>query len=546
MEFGQGNVSGANASSGAASTTQTIPNLNTLPDDQLDPPFRLYPYQASGVEWLADDKTRFKYLADEMGLGKTIQCIFAAQKLRAQKVLILCPAIARFNWRNEIHKFIGREEKVQVLTAHKDIVDFSARWTVCSYDLAGTHKDTLKSCTYDVLICDEAHYLKNPRTYRTRHVIAADGLVHAAARVWAISGTPTPNHVGEMWPWLFTFGLIKKPYLAFLDSFCEGYIYRNERVVTGTKPSMEKEFQDLLAPVFLRRLKKNVLPELPPLIFSHVSVSPCTVDLHTSPILFEYTWPVDRTKELYDKLARQTELLEMNVEQTRFRKEGFAVLSALATSLSTLRMYTGMQKLEAAIEWIKNGFENKAFEKLVVFAVHKDVINNIRMKLPQYNPVTVYGQSNPVTRENNIRRFQTNDATKLIICNIQAAGTAINLTAAHDVLFVETDWVPAYVQQAVMRCHRIGQKEPVSVTFMGLENSIDDKISKAFKRKTEQLTRLYDLEIVAAIVAEEEKLEAERIRGIKKKESEYESDFNIDVQELRRAVSLREDEDILS
>lgn len=522
------------------------PDLNSLSDDKLDPPFTLYPYQRSGVEWLTDEKTRFKYLADEMGLGKTVQCLMAAQKLNVSKALILCPAIARFNWRNEIHKFIGSQEKVQVLTAHKDIVDLDARWTVCSYDLAGTHKDSLKQSHYDVLICDEAHYLKNPKAYRTRHVIATDGLAHNSARVWAISGTPTPNHVGEMWPWLFTFGVSNKPYKNYLEHFCEGYIFRNEFVTTGTRRSREAEYQSLIAPIFLRRLKRIVLPELPPLIFSHLSVAPCTVDLYESKELFQYTWPQDRTKELYEKLARQTQLLELNVEETRFRKEGFAVLSALATSMSTLRMYTGMQKIDAAIEWIKNGFENKAFEKLVVFAVHKDVINNMRIKLEPYGPVTVYGASNPVTRENNIRRFQTSDSCKVILCNIQAAGTAINLTAAHDVLFVETDWVPAYVQQAVMRCHRIGQKEPVSVTFMGLENSIDDKISNAFKKKTEQLTRLYDLEVVAAVVAEEEKREADRIRGIKKKESEYESDFNHDIQELRRAVSLRDEDDILS
>lgn len=518
-------------------------DLNSLPDDKLDPPFRLYPYQAEGVAWLSNDKTRFKYLADEMGLGKTIQCLLAAQKLNAKKVLVLCPAVARFNWRNEIHKFLGNDQTVQVLTSHKDLVDSTSRWTVCSYDLAGTHKESLRESKYDVLICDEAHYLKNPTTWRTRHVIASDGLVHAAVRVWAISGTPTPNHVGEMWPWLFTFGITPKAYQPFLNHFCEGYLYQNKMVVTGTKRQAEAEYQQLLTPIFLRRLKKIVLPELPPLIFSHLTVAANEVDLNSSPKLFDYLWPVDRTKELYDKIARQTELLEMSVEETRFKKEGFAVLSALATSLSTLRMYTGMQKLDAAVEWIKNGFENKAFEKLVVFAVHQDVINNMRTRLHEYGPVTVYGQSNPVTRENNIRRFQTNDDTKVIICNIQAAGTAINLTAAHDVLFVETDWVPAYVQQAVMRCHRIGQKEPVSVTFMGLENSIDDKISNAFKRKTEQLTRLYDLNVVAAVIAEEEKLEAERIRGIKKKEAEYESDFNSDIQELRRAVSLREEDD---
>lgn len=473
MQLGQGSASAANDSNNEKK------------------PINLYPYQIEGVDWLANESSRFKLLADEMGLGKTVQVIRAADALNAAKTLILCPAIARFNWQREIGIFSFRTSRVQVTLTGKDIIDPEATHVVCSYDLAVTLKEKLEVFEWDILVCDEAHYLKSPTAWRTKAILGTGGLCRRAKRTWAVSGTPSPNHAAELWVWLFTFGLTPLLYKSFSEKYCTGYLFNRNFNVTGTRVDMIPEIRELLKPVMLRRVKESVLKDLPPIVYSHITVPPCPVDLMESKSMFQWIFPVDRTKELYEKIKKQEELVEKTVEHLNFTAAGLNALSNMATSVSTLRMYTGMQKLQATKKLVEEEFENKNYEKLVIFAIHKDVINNLRLAFKKYGPVTVYGGSDPVQREKNIKRFQENRDCKIIICNIQAAGTAINLTVAHHVLFVETDWTPAYVQQAAMRCHRIGQKKTVFVRFMGLENSIDDQISYALRKKTEQLTKIY-------------------------------------------------------
>jgi SWI/SNF-related matrix-associated actin-dependent regulator 1 of chromatin subfamily A len=169
-----------------------------------------------------------------------------------------------------------------------------------------------------------------------------------------------------------------------------------------------------------------------------------------------------------------------------------AVISGVADSISTLRRYMGLQKVEPIVEMVKAAFKAKAYEKLVIFAIHRDVIENLRVGLRELKPVVLYGGTDPEKRQRNIDRFQNNPACKVFIGNIQAAGTAITLTAAHNVWFVEQDWVPGNNAQAVMRCHRIGQENPVTVRFISLDQSLDHAVMLILKRKVRDLTQIFD------------------------------------------------------
>jgi SNF2 family DNA or RNA helicase len=128
----------------------------------------------------------------------------------------------------------------------------------------------------------------------------------------------------------------------------------------------------------------------------------------------------------------------------------------------------------------------------VIFAIHRDVIENMRVGLRQFGAVCLYGGTDPEKRQKNIDRFQNNPKCRVFIGNIHAAGTAITLTAAHHVTFIEQDWVPGNNAQAVMRCHRIGQENPVSVRFIVLDGTLDAKIGYILKRKTADLTHIFD------------------------------------------------------
>jgi SNF2 family DNA or RNA helicase len=134
--------------------------------------------------------------------------------------------------------------------------------------------------------------------------------------------------------------------------------------------------------------------------------------------------------------------------------------------------------------------EDGQYQKIVIFGIHRDVIEGLRSSLKAFDAVTLYGGTDPKTRQKNIDRFQNNPKCRVFIGNIKACGTAITLTAADQVLFVEEEWTPADNAQAAMRVHRIGQSKPVSVRITRLPDSLDQKIGGVLARKTREIAEL--------------------------------------------------------
>jgi SNF2 family DNA or RNA helicase len=345
---------------------------------------------------------------------------------------------------------------------------------------------------FDLLICDESHFMKSLTAKRTEAILGVGGHIRRSKRMWAVSGTPAPNHIGELWPILYTFGATHLQYPAFIDRFCNSYEWQRGRVVTGTKLTMVPEIKQLLNKVMLRRKKEEVMKELPEIFFQDVVVAPGEVDIDTDDVLVKYVFPRDRREELNEIINTQTQLVKSTLDATGFTKDGMRALEALARSVSTLRMYTGLQKVQSVADIIASELSANAYDKIVLFAVHKNVVEGLRLRLREFGAVTLYGNTNPKTRQENIDSFQKDPKTRVFIGNIQSAGTAITLTAAHQVGFVEQEWTPAAMAQAAMRCHRIGQNRTVFVRFFSLSNSIDEKISAALKRKTRELTEIFD------------------------------------------------------
>ena len=168
-------------------------------------------------------------------------------------------------------------------------------------------------------------------------------------------------------------------------------------------------------------------------------------------------------------------------------QDAAGVVSGIATCVPTLRRYVGMQKIKHVAELVKRDLHDGAYKKIVIFAVHQAVIEGLRKELSSFGAVTLYGKTPLEKRQEHIDNFQKNPKTKIFIANIQAAGTAITLTAAHHVYFIEQDYSPANNAQAACRVHRHGQTEPVTVTFVALANSVDEKISQILRRKTKDI-----------------------------------------------------------
>ena len=229
-------------------------------------------------------------LADEMGLGKTLQALRAAEKLGAERVLIVCPAGARRVWQAEIKRWLpgwsSRVVLVEPGTKLPDIktgLDAPVLILIVGYDeFSDRHSQLashLRSRRFDLLILDEAHYLKNPSN-RTLAIYGSrgsgTGVQAGASKVILLTGTPTPNHAGELWQHYRTFWpeALRGPtgrmllQAEFEDRFTR---YRDTpfgRQVTGSKN--QKILRDALGPVILRRRKDEVLTELPPLILQDI------------------------------------------------------------------------------------------------------------------------------------------------------------------------------------------------------------------------------------------------------------------------------------
>ena len=191
----------------------------------------------------------FALLADDMGLGKTAQAILAADMVNAQRILIICPAVARLNWKREFHEFsiFDRDFVVCLRT-----MDRPGQSSVVSYDYAVANHSWLISMQWDLVIVDESHFLKEPTSKRTRVIYGIDGIIRKTKRLWCLSGTPAPNHAGELWPMLFTFGATRLSYEQWVKKFC------NHRTVWyGNKPQLKiYGTQDGNAPL-LKHILKN-------------------------------------------------------------------------------------------------------------------------------------------------------------------------------------------------------------------------------------------------------------------------------------------------
>ncbi|MFQ5510123.1 MAG: DEAD/DEAH box helicase [Leptospirillia bacterium] len=423
----------------------------------------LYPYQVDGQEFLAERETAL--LADSMGLGKSAQAIAAADRVGAKSILVICPASACINWQRELTRWLSEPKGVDT--------------HVVSYDKArGSQRKALMAKEWDVLILDEAHFLKSWKAKRTRTVYGAlcdgeGGLISRARYIWALSGTPAPNDVTELWPMmraLFPESLATEREVPmglwdFRRRFTTGFETKYGYKVTGGR-NLE-ELKERLAPHMLRRKTEEVLSDLPPIRYGEVVLT--------------------------------SEDLPAGLREAEAGFEGDVIREALAAgklpgpsaavATSTLRRLTGLAKVDPVIDLVTYEL-NEAEGKIVLFAHHREVINQLNWGLAEFEPCLLHGGLPEDQRQKAVDSFQKNPRARVFIGQLTAAGTAITLTAGASVLFVEYSWTPSDNQQAAKRCHRIGQTNSVLVRFVSLAGSLDEDIARVVRDKTETLSKV--------------------------------------------------------
>lgn len=428
---------------------------------------KLFPYQVEGLDKIQRCNGR-ALVADEQGLGKTPQAMmYLAQNPELRPAVIVCPAVTKFSvWERQASQHFGL--RVDVLSGTKGAAIrhwHNHKIVVVNYDILHAWLYYLKAIDPKVVILDEAHYLASKGSRRTK---CCQSLTDNVPHILALTGTPLTNRPSELWPTLNILWPREFPnFYAFAMRYCGAKRTRWGWDFTGS--SNLQELHGKLGELgMIRRLKKDVLKDLPPKI---------RTVLHL---------PLPNRKE-YD--LANTDFIKWAVQQgpdkllTASRAEGLVKLGAL-------KRLAGQLKLPLVMDWIDDFLvENSG--KLIVFAVHRAIVKTLRERYGE-ECVVVNGETDARARQAAVDKFQNDAKCRLFIGNIKAAGVGITLTAASNVLFAELEWSPASHMQAEDRPHRIGQKNCVNVYYMIGEDTIESKLLKVLQRKQRMSSKILD------------------------------------------------------
>jgi SWI/SNF-related matrix-associated actin-dependent regulator 1 of chromatin subfamily A len=420
------------------------------------------------------------FLAFEPGLGKTRTCIEALDQLGITgNVLVICPAIARENWKQEFAKWETLPRNVVVGVPLDARGSGSGSVLIVSYDAISSMsvpaRAALLTRDWNVLILDEAHRLKNPDAKRTlmiygQYCSMKKAIAAKASRVWLLSGTPAPNNVAEMWTHLRALkpeairGLFGEPMAvdAFEDAFCKvrKTVYGRQIVGSRNIPELRRRMGDF----FLPKREKDCV-DLPDLIFD-------TVEL-----------PVD---DLKDKATLKR--LDEALTPYALAKDPVAALNGAGAHIAEERRLLGTLKAPLVGQFVQNELAGAPEDyKVLLFFWHKDVGRTLADVLVDHRPAFISGATGVGARAAALAAFKDDPKCRVFIGQMQATGEAINLTTARRVIFAEPSWTPKDNYQAAKRAHRIGQTNHVHASYLAFAGSMDARILKAIEKKTRDL-----------------------------------------------------------
>lgn len=420
-------------------------------------------YQKAGIDYALGAYARGQagvIIGDEMGLGKTVQALGFVNALRLTNVLVICPASLKINWQREADRWLADPFlSVGVADPKRGLPDDDM--VVCNYDILG--RLPLRERQWDVIIVDEAHLIKNPDAQRTRETLA----IPTPFRLF-LTGTPVLNRPVELWPLLHACAPeVWGDYGAFVGKYCGAHMRRIGRktVLDVRGASNLGELRERLrGTVMVRRSKRDVLHQLPE-------------KRHEVLVL-----PRDGAETLLREESRLWARLTP--------EEAAQALDAGKTpsleGLAEVRRKLGEAKVRPALEYIRGCLEGEG--KLVIFAVHRAVLEALRAALP--GAAMVHGGTPLAVRQEAVDRFQRDPQVRVFLGQIQAAGVGLTLTASSHAIFVEQSWSPSEMQQAEDRIHRRGQSRGVLITRVVFDLSLDALLFKISAKKSRVLEKV--------------------------------------------------------
>ena len=482
--------------------------LSRAADAEVDVPVpdgqALLPYQRAGVAYALQRPATL--LGDEMGLGKTVQAIGVANATGARRVLVVCPLSVKVNWEREISKWSTADPPLSI--GHATAKEWpKTDVVVVHWDVLARHEAHLRERQWDLVVADEVHFAKNKSAQRTKALFGDPkrGLKPLDARYkLALTGTPIPNRPVELHPvlrWLDAEWA--RNWRDFVTRYCAGYQGQWGWDVSGASNLGELQ-EKLRSTVMVRRLKADVLTELPPKRRQVVALDPADIRGAKAALdaerksgadvqsVIEAMEAVEAARVEAEKAKASNNLADYREAVARLKK----AKNVEFPEISRLRHDTALVKAPAVAAHVADLLESGE-QKVVVWAHHHDVIDILREHLAEYGVVEITGKTPQAERQASVDAFQSPDGPRVFIGSITAAGTGITLTAAQMVVFAELDWVPGDVSQAEDRCHRIGQAGSVLVQHVLLDGSLDAKLAQTVVAKQEVADKALDRQLPA-------------------------------------------------
>ena len=426
----------------------------------------LYPFQYVGVRFteLAGGRA---LIGDDMGVGKTIQALaYAALHPEHHPVLVVCPANVKFNWLKEARAWLPTYESAVVRKGSDPIPD--ADIVVINYDLMHKQQARLEERGFNIVICDESHYLKNNKAKRTQATLAVAG---ASKSVLCLSGTAITNRPNEFFTTLNLLRPVEFPsFMAYAKQYCDAY--HNGWGWDFSGASNIKELHERTRSVAIRRLKKEVMAELPDKIRQLVDVVPNSADM---------------------RQYRKTQQSWLN-EYQALKASGMLPAGFVLNMLTELRHEAGRLKAKDAATWAINYYDSTE-KPIIVFTHHRDVQDAVVQEYSKQggkNYGIIHGGVSAEQRQRLVNKFQDGQLSALF-CSTVAAKEGLTLTAADTVLFVEREWVPGWEEQAEDRVNRIGQDaETVHALYLTVKGTIDEKFNAVVEEKRKVVAAVLD------------------------------------------------------
>ena len=478
------------------------PSAHTMRINLLKVP--LLPYQMDGVAFAVGAGRAV--LADDMGLGKTIQGVgvaeLFAQLADIRRVLVVCPASLKSQWRSEINKFSSRTSQIVLGSAEERVTQYEsdAFFTICNYEQVMRDQSTIERIGWDLIILDEGQRIKNWES-KTSQVIKSLRSTFALV----LSGTPLENRLEELYT-----------VVSFIDDRRLGPVHRffhrhrivDERGKVQGYRNLDS-LRESLKPILLRRTRGGVMQDLPERMTEVVRIRPTEEQLNLS----------NEHSTRAAQIARKTFLTEMDLLrlQKHLLMARMAADSTFLVDKEAPGFSSKLERLEELLEQLADEPDNKVVlfsEWTTMLDLIEPILN--RLKLPF---VRLDGKVPQRQREERVNQFQTDPQCRVFIMS-NAGSTGLNLQAANTVINVDLPWNPAVLEQRIARAHRMGQKQSVQVYLLVTEDTLEERLLATLSAKHDLALAALDVESDVSEVQlqsgmEELKRRLERLLGEK-------------------------------